>query len=79
MDEIVPLRSTPSIYSIPRLKCRFCHNAIEMRGVSYNDLVALEYLNKDCSKCILHQDIKSSIVLLDADFKAMLETLDLLI
>ncbi|KAG0588516.1 hypothetical protein KC19_2G249100 [Ceratodon purpureus] len=33
---------------------------------------ALEYLHEDCLSCVLHRDIKSSNVMLDADFKAHL-------
>ena len=33
---------------------------------------ALEYLHSDCVQCILHRDIKSSNVMLDAKFKAHL-------
>jgi serine/threonine protein kinase len=42
------------------------HNILE--GVA----AALEYLHEDCPSCVLHRDIKSSNVLLDADFKAHL-------
>lgn len=33
---------------------------------------ALEYLHKNCPQCVLHRDIKSSNVMLDADMKAHL-------
>jgi serine/threonine protein kinase len=34
--------------------------------------MALEYLHKDCPKCVLHRDIKSSNVMLNTNMKAHL-------
>jgi len=48
------------------LSLKMRHSILEEVGA------AMEYLHEDCLSCVLHRDIKSSNVLLDADFKAHL-------